>query len=159
MARGLEVVCASQTARSTPGWREDSVRRLHSSVFVSSVALIGILAGAACERGSSERVKDRADELVNDAERAASTAGQRAAEVAERASEKGAIVVRAADIKMTLMADRSIDASGIDVESDAGTSTITLNGTVPSEAERDTAGIVAAAQAPGYRVQNRLTVR
>lgn len=135
------------------------MRRLYASVFVSSVALIGILAGAACEQGSRERAKDRADELVNDAERAAATAGQRAAEVAERASEKGAIVIRATDIKATLMADPSIDATGIDVDSDAGTSTITLNGTVPSEAERDTAGIVAAAQAPGYRIQNRLAVR
>lgn len=152
------------------------MRRPHSPFLVSIVVAASVLASAACENTldgakkdakqasedasrASDRATDRADELLNDAQRAAASAGDRAAELAERASERAAIVIRGADIKATLMADPSIDATGIDVDTDARTRMITLNGYVRSEAERDTAAIVAAAQAPGYRVENRLTVR
>jgi len=110
-------------------------------------------------QAASDRAADRAGELLNDAERASASASERLAEAAERASERAAGVIRGADIKATLMADPSIDATGIDVDSDGRTQTITLNGSVPTEAERDMAGIVAAAQAPGYRIENRLAVR
>ncbi len=152
------------------------MRRPHSPFIVSFAAAASLLSGAACnntidgakkdaKRASeqaatkTDRAAEHADELLTDAQRAAASASDRAAEFAERASETAAAAIRGVDVKATLMADPSIDATGIDMDADARTRTITLNGYVPSYAERDMAAIVAAAQAPGYRVQNRLAVR
>ncbi len=152
------------------------MRRLHTPFIVSVAAAASVLAGSACNNTidgakkdsgraaeeaekAGDRASRRADELVNDAQRAAASASDRAAEFAERASETAAVALRGADIKATLMADPSIDATGIDVDTDARTRSITLNGHVKTEAERDMAAIIAGAQAPGYRVENRLTVR
>lgn len=152
------------------------MKRSHSPFIVSFVTAASVLSWAACNNTldgaredakhaseeaakASDRATDRADQVLTDAQRAAASASDRVAEFAERASETAAVTLRGADVKATLMADPSIDATGIDVDADARTRTITLNGHVPSEAERDMAAIVAAAQAPGYRVENRLTVR
>ena len=149
--------------------REDTVRRSQSSFVTAFVAAASLLFWTGCNntfegaKKDAEKARDsapeQADDLLADAQRAAATAGDRAAEFAERASETTAAALRGVDIKATLMADPSIDATGIDVDTDAPTRTITLNGHVPSLAERDMAAIVAAAQAPGYRVDNRLEVR
>ena len=62
------------------------------------------------------------------------------------------------DVKAHLMADRSIDASHIDVDTDAATRTVTLKGTVPTAAQKVAAERVAREKAVGYKVVNRLTV-
>jgi hyperosmotically inducible protein len=62
------------------------------------------------------------------------------------------------DVKTHLMADQSIDASHIDVDTDANTKTVTLSGTVPTAAQKAAAEKVAREQAEGYKVRDLLTV-
>ena len=62
------------------------------------------------------------------------------------------------DIKAALMAAKGIDASHIDVNTDADTKTVTLEGTVPTAAQKTAAESVARDKAKGYRIRNLLTV-
>jgi osmotically-inducible protein OsmY len=62
------------------------------------------------------------------------------------------------DIKAALMAAKGIDASHIDVDTDANTKTLTLKGTVPTAAQRTAAERLARDKAEGYRIRNLLTV-
>jgi osmotically-inducible protein OsmY len=57
------------------------------------------------------------------------------------------------------MADGSVDATRIDVDTDYRTKTVTLNGYVPTENERMKAESIARAKASGYSVVNNLQVR
>ena len=56
------------------------------------------------------------------------------------------------------MAAKGIDASHIEVDTDANTRTVTLKGTVPTAAQRTAAERVARQDAPGYTIRNLLTV-
>jgi osmotically-inducible protein OsmY len=80
---------------------------------------------------------------------------ERAAEIASGADA----AQQGAQIKAALMADATIDSTTVDVETDADTMTVVLNGHVRSAAEKSKAASIATAKAPAYRVQNNLHVR
>ena len=63
------------------------------------------------------------------------------------------------DVKTALMADPSVDATRIDVDVDYRTRTVTLNGYVPTDGERDRAEAIAKAKADGYKIVNNMTVQ
>lgn len=100
-----------------------------------------------------------------DAKEAGSTIGQVAKNVAgavrdgaqEVASDAGA-GKQTVDIKAALMAAKGIDATHIDVDTDANTRTVTLKGTVPTASQRTAAADLARDKAQGYRIRNLLTV-
>jgi osmotically-inducible protein OsmY len=62
------------------------------------------------------------------------------------------------EVKTALLAAKGIDASHIDVDTDAGTKTVTLKGSVPTADQRAAAERVARDKANGYTVRNLLTV-
>ena len=64
----------------------------------------------------------------------------------------------ALDIKGALMLDKTVDASHIKVAADDATRTVTLEGSVPSDAQRATAEAIARRKAGDYRVKSRLQV-
>ncbi|HTU99688.1 MAG TPA: BON domain-containing protein [Luteitalea sp.] len=89
---------------------------------------------------------------------AARTAGQAARETAGAAANAGDAAQQTAQIKSALIADSSIDASSIDVDTDGPTKTVTLKGRVRTAAEKSKAASIATAKAPGYRITNNLEV-
>jgi len=147
------------------------VRRIHSSLVIPGILALTVGFGAACDNSArsarqaadeaasaAEQARDRAGEMASDAQRAAADIAVNAAEGVERASERLGAVAETVDVKAALMADPSVNASRIDVDADERTRVLTLSGTVPTLAERDMAALIAAGHAPGYRVENRLTV-
>ena len=92
----------------------------------------------------------------------AKAAGREIGESAKAGAKEVASEVEAktqtVDVKVHLMADKSIDASNIDVDTDADTRTVILKGTVPTAAQKAAAEKVAREKAAGYKVLNRLTV-
>ena len=62
------------------------------------------------------------------------------------------------DIKSALMADKSLDASRINVDTDGATNTVTLTGYVPSAKQKTAAERIAAGKARGYKIVNSLVV-
>jgi len=133
------------------------------------------MASVAC-RNTAEGVKQDAAEAKRDAAQAtaetkdkAERVGDRAAEAAREASDKvggvlenagraGDAAMETFDVKAALMADRRVDASGINVDTDHVTKTVVLKGHVPTTAQRTAAEEIAKIKAVGYRVDNQLTI-
>jgi len=140
-----------------------------------AIALMSGLSLAACSNTAAGVEKDAeqnadkaaaaAAETKAEAKEAAAdvkdaTAGARA-EVKEEAKDAaGAIkaAVETVDVKSALMADRTVDASHINVDTFHETKTIVLKGSVKTATQRDEAARIAAAEAPSYRIDNQLTI-
>jgi len=140
-----------------------------------AIALMSGLAMAACSNTAAGAKKDAE---INADKSAAATAD--AKEKADRAADKAAAEGREAtadaknkasdatgalkaavetiDVKSALMADRTVDASHINVDTFHETKTVVLRGSVKTATQRDEAARIAAAEAPSYRIDNQLTV-
>ena len=133
-----------------------------------AVALLSGLSLAACSNTAAGVKKDaeiNADKAATAADKAEDkaepAAREAAAETKEAAREAGGAVkaaVETIDVKSALMADRTVDASHINVDTFHETKTVVLKGSVKTATQRDEAARIAAAEAPGYRIDNQLTV-
>ncbi len=133
-----------------------------------TIALMSGLSLAACSNTAAGVEKD----AERNADKAATAAAETKADVKEAtrdatavakeavANAGGAIaaVVETIDVKSALMADRTVDASHINVDTFHETKTVVLKGSVKTAAQREEAARIAAAEAPGYRIDNQLTV-
>jgi len=133
-----------------------------------AIALLSGLSLAACSNTAAGAKKDA--EINADK---AATAADKAEDKAQSASEKAAAeskdaardttgalkaAVETIDVKSALMADRTVDASHINVDTFHETKTVVLKGSVKTATQRDEAARIAAAEAPGYRIDNQLLV-
>jgi len=117
----------------------------------SVALLLAIGVAAACENTAAG--------IKQDARIAAES--EAAAKAKDTAVKTGAAVgaaLETAEIKTALLADKSIDASAINVDTYSDTKTVVLRGSVPTQAQREAVERIAAAKAPGYRVDNKLAV-
>jgi osmotically-inducible protein OsmY len=155
------------------------VARTHGSIsafILICIASLIIGVAAACDntaRGAKQDVQQaeaetrderaeaaaKAKDLGDDVAHAAGRAANAAAEAGEELAERASAMTEAIDVKASLMADASVDATRIDVDTNYRTRTVTLNGYVPTETEKDMAEVIAKAQAEGYTVVNNLTVK
>jgi osmotically-inducible protein OsmY len=155
------------------------VARAHNSInafILSVVAAFAITGAAACQNTSrgmkqdaqqaEEQTRDeraeaqaKARELGNDAARAANRVGAAATQAGEEFAERAGAAWETIDVKGALMAETTVDATRIDVDTDYKTKTVTLNGYVPTETERDMAEVITKARAEGWAVVNNLQVR
>jgi osmotically-inducible protein OsmY len=109
--------------------------------------------------------KDVAQKVSDEAKEAAGKVSEGAQEVGAKVKEGAHEVVteidakkQMVDIKAALMADTTIDASQISVETDADSRTVTLRGHVPSNSQRMAADRIARSKAEGYAIVNQLQV-
>lgn len=133
-----------------------------------AIALMSGLSLAACSNTAAGVEKDaeqNADkaaaataEARADAKEATADASAASKEAASSAGGAIAAAVETIDVKSALMADRTVDASHINVDTFHETKTVVLKGSVKTATQRDEAARIAAAEAPGYRVDNQLTV-
>ena len=140
-----------------------------------AVALLSGLSLAACSNTAAGAKKDaeiNADKAATAADKAedkADAAGEKAAaqgreaaadtkEAAREAGNAVAAAIETIDVKSALMADRTVDASHINVDTLHETKTVVLKGSVKTATQRDEAARIAAAEAPGYRVDNQLRI-
>ena len=101
------------------------------------------------------KAEDAADKAEDKTERGAEKAGDKAAGAGDTVSAAAQTTM----VKAALMADKDVDASGIDVDTEAATKTVMLKGTVPTAAQKTTAERIAKAKvSKGYSVHNMLTV-
>lgn len=133
-----------------------------------AIALIGGLSLAACSNTAAgvekdaEQNADKAAAATADAREGAADATRDASAATKDAANTAGGAVAAAietiDVKSALMADRTVDASHINVDTFHETKSVVLKGSVKTATQRDEAARIAAAEAPGYRVDNQLTV-
>jgi len=130
---------------------------------------------AKAEQQAAEAKADTADERAEikeegrEAGAAIAEAGRDLGNAAEKAGDSMAGAAKDAgasihagkqtlDVKTALMADTTIDATKIDVDTDENTKTVTLKGTVKTAAQKASAERIAKSKAEGYTVRNSLTV-
>ena len=127
-------------------------------------------------RENAEKAKEGSEKAADEAKEAAGKmsdeAGKAGEKIGEAAKDAGQAIKEGAkdvaseidakkqtlDVKTALMADKSVDASHIDVDTDAATKTVTLKGSVPSPAHKVKAAQIAREKAAGYKIVNQLTV-
>jgi len=86
-------------------------------------------------------------------------AAEATSEAASRIGSSMDAASETADVKTALMADATVDASDVNVNTNKDTRTVTLNGSVKSEMQKSRAETIAKDKAPGYTVVNNLVVR
>jgi len=133
-----------------------------------AIALMSGLSLAACSNTAAgiekdaEQNADKAAAATADARADASEATAEASAATKDAAGNAGAAVAAAmetvDVKSALMADRTVDASHINVDTFHETKTVVLKGSVKTATQRDEAARIAAAEATGYRIDNQLTV-
>jgi osmotically-inducible protein OsmY len=133
-----------------------------------AIAMMSGLTLAACSNTAAGVKKDadvnaeKAAAAADNAEDKAAPAAREAAadtkDAARNAGSATTAAIETIDVKSALMADRTVDASHINVDTLHETKTVVLKGSVKSATQRDEAARIAAAEAPGYRVDNQLTV-
>ena len=107
---------------------------------------------------TAHKIGEKAKEVGGEVAEAAKDVGEKTKEVAKEVGSEVGAKTQTVDVKAALMVDKSIDASHIDVDTDADTKTVTLKGTVPTNAQKAAAEKVAREKAEGYKVRNLLTV-
>ena len=132
------------------------------SVVACSNTAAGVKKDADVNADKAATAADKAEDKVDPAVDKAQAAGHEAAadtkEAARSAGSATAAAIETIDVKSALMADRTVDASHINVDTIHETKTVVLKGSVKTATQRDEAARIAAAEAPGYRVDNQLTV-
>ncbi len=126
---------------------------------INTVALAGILAIATACGNTAKGVEKDADKLGDKAAAATDRAADATASGAQAAGSSMGAAMETADVKTALLADTRITATGINVDTNNDAKTVTLNGTVPTKAQKAIAEEIAKAKAPEYKVVNNLTVR
>jgi hypothetical protein len=116
-------------------------RHLYQIAFVGALGCVG-----ACSPEERPEAADRPP---------AAEASKPAADTGDRA----AAATETADVKLAISMDKTVDASDINVDTDAATKTVTLKGTVVSAEQRARAEAIAVREATGFRVVNQLVVK
>ena len=75
------------------------------------------------------------------------------------AGDRAGAATETADVKLAISMDKTVDASDINVDTDAATKVVTLKGSVASAEQRARAEAIAVREATGYRVVNDLVVK
>jgi osmotically-inducible protein OsmY len=137
--------------------------------LMSGLSLVACSNTAAGAKKDAEINKDKAEAATAEAkdkadaaaEKAAAEGKEAAADTKEAARDAtGALkaAIETIDVKSALMADRTVDASHINVDTFHETKTVVLKGSVKTATQRDEAARIAAAEAPGYRIDNQLKI-
>ena len=152
------------------------MKRMQNSLLALTAAGFFALASVACDdtaRGikkdtaeATDAAKDATADARADAKEksdAATAEGRDVADDAKKtAGEAGAAIDAATetlDVKAALMADSTVDASDINVDTFKETKTVVLKGSVPTAAMKTEAGRIAAREAEGYKIDNQLVVK
>src|SRR5215217_4147552 len=62
------------------------------------------------------------------------------------------------DVKTAIIADKTIDSGAIDVDTYQDKKVVVIRGSVPTQAQKDKAGMIAKDNAKGYTIDNQLAV-
>jgi osmotically-inducible protein OsmY len=108
--------------------------------------------------GVKEKVKPAAQEVKREAKPAAKDVGEKVKEGAHKTGEKLDATKQHLDVKAALLADKSVDASHIDIDVNKDAKILYLRGTVPTADQKAAAERIARDKADGFVVRNELTV-
>jgi osmotically-inducible protein OsmY len=105
-----------------------------------------------------EKAKPAAKKVKREAKPVAKNVGHKVKEGAHETGEALDAAKQHLDVKAALLADKTVDASHIDVDVDKDAKVLYLRGTVPTAAQKAAAERIARDKADGFKVRNELTV-
>ncbi|MBL0939264.1 MAG: BON domain-containing protein [Gemmatimonadaceae bacterium] len=97
--------------------------------------------------------------MADGAKKDAEIAAEKTADAAAATGDAVSGAAETSQVKTALLADSRVDAGDINVDTNEELKTVTLRGTVKTEAERKIAEEIAVAKAVGYTVTNNLTIK
>jgi osmotically-inducible protein OsmY len=147
LALGLAPACRHTAEGAKEDAREDTAAAKEGSQKAADEA-----------KEAGGKMSDQAGDAADKVGEAAKDAGHAIKEGAKEVASEVEAGKQTVDVKAALMADKSVDASHIDVDTDAKTKTVTLKGSVPTQAQKVAADRIAHDKAEGYRIVNQLTV-
>jgi osmotically-inducible protein OsmY len=104
------------------------------------------------------KVKPAAKEVKREAKPVAKEVGHKVKQGAEKTGDALDATKQHVDVKAALLADKTVDASHIDIDTDKNAKILYLRGTVPTAAQKAAAERIARDKADGFIVRNELTV-
>ena len=110
-------------------------------------------------REANAEAKQEAREAGNAAERAGDRVAQETKEATRSVGGTLDAAAQTMQIKTALIDADNLDANNIDVDTNAATKTVTLNGHVPAASQKAAAERIAKEKAPDYRVVNNIAVK
>jgi osmotically-inducible protein OsmY len=108
---------------------------------------------------TADGVRQDAEDAQREAAQASDNVRDRTADTTADIGDRTDAAVQTMDVKAALVADDRIDASDINVDTDAATKTVILKGFVPNATQKSVAEQIAQTKAEGYSVRNDLSVR
>jgi osmotically-inducible protein OsmY len=142
------------------GGRADAERRAAETrkQAAEAAARAGEAAQGAVEATREAIAKAGESDTARKAAEVGAAATGVAADLTRSAAAAAAGGALTAAIATALMADRNIDASRIDVDTDEARRIVTLKGRVPTAAQRTAALALARTKATGYEIRDQLVV-
>jgi hyperosmotically inducible protein len=131
----------------------------HTMKHIKTVGIAAILALATACSNTAKGVERDAENAGDKVEAATDRAADATASTAASASTGVGAAMQTGDVKTALLADSRISANDINVDSNGDLKTITLNGTVPTEAQKKITEEIAKAKANEWSVVNNLTIK
>lgn len=125
----------------------------------NTVAAAAILMFATACSNTAKGVEKDAEKAGDQVAASTDRAADATANATAGAGNSMASGMNTADVKTALLAEQRLTATGINVESDDATKTLSLNGTVPTADQKRIAEEVAKAKAPEYKIVNNLTIK
>jgi len=107
---------------------------------------------------AADKTGDRISGAARESKDAVGTAGNKVGDAASSTGRATDAAIQTMEVKSALIADKRVDASNINVDTDGATKTVTLKGHVPNASQKSIAERIARDKAEGYRVQNDLMV-
>lgn len=124
-----------------------------------------LMAGSLVGLAACDQQPDRDDSVVvdtgsaaDDARSAADDAMDSTRRAADATADAAGAAMETMDVKAALIADDTVEADDINVDTNRETKTVVLKGSVPTTAQKDEAEAIARRQAPGYTIDNQLRV-
>lgn len=135
---------------------------------VLALSLAGALIGLGCQNTTRGLEKDaekngatlqsETKEMKEDVKEGAEKAAEAVGDAADAIGLQAAAAKATFDVKTALMADKTVDASRIDVDSDAKARVVHLRGKVATQAEVDAATLIGKNNAAGWTISNELVI-
>ena len=107
---------------------------------------------------AGEKIKEGAEKTGEAVKDAAKDVKHEAKPAAKEVGETVDATKQHIDVKAALLADKSVDASHIDIDVNKDAKVLYLRGTVPTAAQKAAAERIARDKADGFVVRNELTV-
>ena len=158
-ARGLEQDTENNAAKAKPVLKDAAAAAARAAEDAKQMAANAADATKNAASEAADKTKEAANTAADKTKDASVEAGQKSKNAASHTESAMDAAAQTLQIKTALIADKTVDADGINVDTDGKTMTVTLKGHVPTAAQKAAAERIAKNKAPEYKVVNLLVVK